>query len=225
MKLVREYIEECNLNIIEENGMNNLYIEGLTIAMEVVNGNSRKYKKKPTSEAVERHVLQGMKRGRCVGELTHPNANRASINMKEISHRFVDVKLEGNNYWTKSLVLDTPNGNIIKNLHKGGVQVGISSRGLAELSEENGVSVIEKYHVISLGDIVWDPSAPNAFVEGVLEGKEWIWDCGNLKELDISENIDNWKNRFKKVGKTDYDKVVLESFQSFFDTILPGKKL
>lgn len=219
MKLVREFFEEMKFaEVVDESNptAKQLYMQGITIQMELKNGNGRWYRKTATSEAVNRHLQTEMCRGRCVGELNHPDTKAAEIDPEKISHRFVEAKEDGNNIWTKALVLDTPKGKIVKELHAGGVQLGISSRGLAEMSKKDNIQYIDKYHVVTLGDIVWDPSAPNAFVEGVLEGKDWVWNAGKLVECDLSESLDDWKNRFKKVSKAEYNKVVLEAFQSYF---------
>lgn len=223
LKLVREYIDslDCNLEPVTEGSeQKHLYVSGITIQMELKNGNSRYYRRKPTSDAVYEHVKSFMKDGRAVGELNHPTINKAQINPENISHRFVQVEEHGNDFYTKALVLDTPKGMIVQNLHKGGVKLGISSRALAELTESDNIQYVEKCHIVSLGDIVFHPSAPQAFVQGVMEGKEWIYENGLYVEKDISEEIDTWTKRFRNMNKSEYNSTIVTAFREYLDTLL-----
>jgi hypothetical protein len=176
MKLIAEYTNEgLGYSITEgKNGKKNVYIEGIFMQAEGKNRNGRVYTREVLTAAVDRYVNEQVMTGRAVGELNHPEG--PSINLDKVSHRITELKWDGNNVIGKALVLDTPMGQIVKGLVEGGVQLGVSSRGMGSLENRNGVSYVKDDFMLSTVDIVQDPSAPNAFVNGIMEGVDWKMD-------------------------------------------------
>jgi hypothetical protein len=173
MKLISEYITEgLGYSITEgKNGKKETYIEGIFMQAEGTNRNGRVYTREVLTSAVDRYVNEQVMTGRAVGELNHPEG--PSINLDKVSHRITELKWDGNNVVGKALILDTPMGQIVKGLVEGGVQLGVSSRGMGSLESKNGVSYVkDDFHLATI-DIVQDPSAPNAFVNGIMEGVDW----------------------------------------------------
>ena len=186
MKLITELYED-NLNYVteEKNGKKNTVIEGIFMQAESKNRNGRVYPRGVMESAVNKYVNEQVNRGRAVGELNHPEG--PTINLDKVSHRITELKWDGNNVMGKALVLDTPMGQIVKGLVEGGVQLGVSSRGMGTLVNRNGVNVVGNDFILATVDIVQDPSAPEAFVNGIMEGVEWIWENGLLKAQDVEK--------------------------------------
>jgi hypothetical protein len=176
MKLIAEYTNEgLGYSITEgKNGKKETYIEGIFMQAEGKNRNGRVYTREVLTAAVDRYNNEQVMTGRAVGELNHPEG--PSINLDKVSHRITELKWNGNNVIGKALVLDTPMGQIVKGLVEGGVQLGVSSRGMGSLENRNGVSYVKDDFMLSTVDIVQDPSAPNAFVNGIMEGVDWKMD-------------------------------------------------
>ena len=177
MKLIKELIEEENLQFITEdkNGEKRYYIEGVFMQADVKNKNGRMYGSNMLSEKVDEYVKNFIEKNRAYGELGHP-AN-PSINLERVSHRIVSLERDGSNFVGKAQVSSTPYGNIVKGLLEDGGKLGVSSRGLGSLMKENGVLKVQNdFMIVTPADIVADPSAPDAFVEGIMEGREWVWD-------------------------------------------------
>ena len=176
MKLIAEYTnEDLGYSITEgKNGKKETYIEGIFMQAEGKNRNGRVYTREVLTSAVDRYNNEQVMTGRAVGELNHPEG--PSINLDKVSHRITELKWDGNNVIGKALVLDTPMGQIVKGLVEGGVQLGVSSRGMGSLENRNGVSYVKDDFMLSTVDIVQDPSAPNAFVNGIMEGVDWKMD-------------------------------------------------
>ena len=176
MKLIAEYTNEgLGYSITEgKNGKKETYIEGIFMQAEGKNRNGRVYTREVLNNAVDRYNNEQVMTGRAVGELNHPEG--PSINLDKVSHRITELKWDGNNVIGKALVLDTPMGQIVKGLVEGGVQLGVSSRGMGSLENRNGVSYVKDDFMLSTVDIVQDPSAPNAFVNGIMEGVDWKMD-------------------------------------------------
>ena len=152
------------------------YIEGIFIQAEIVNGNGRKYPLDVLQREVARYNESHIKKNRAIGELDHPDT--PIVNYKAASHKIVSMEQDGNNFIGKALILNTPNGNIVKGLIEGGVTLAVSTRGVGTVETENGISVVQRDFILSTVDIVADPSAPDAFVNGVMEGQEWIMESG-----------------------------------------------
>jgi len=185
MKLITEEIESVEIITEEKNGKQTLYIQGPFLQAEVTNRNGRCYPMEVLSREVNKYAENFIKQGRALGELGHPDG--PTVNLDRVSHMITSLKAEGNNFVGKAKILDTPMGNIAKSLLGEGVKLGVSSRGIGSLIEKNGVKYIgNDFMLATAADIVADPSAPDAFVEGIMEGKEWVWDGGILKEMNAS---------------------------------------
>lgn len=185
MKLITELNEDVKC-ITEEGreGQKTLYIVGPFIQTEQKNRNNRIYKMESVSREVKRYVENYVNKNRALGELGHPDS--PSMNLDRVSHCITSLTQEGNNFMGKAKILNTPMGNIARNLIESGVQLGVSTRGMGSIVEENGVHVVQDdFYLATAGDIVADPSAPDAFVNGIMEGVEWIWDNGIIKAQKI----------------------------------------
>jgi hypothetical protein len=187
MKLIAEYIEEgLGYSITEgKNGKKETYIEGIFMQAEGKNRNGRVYTREVLTQAVDRYNNEQVKTGRAVGELNHPEG--PSINLDKVSHRITELKWDGNNVIGKALILDTPMGQIVKGLVEGGVQLGVSSRGMGSIEMRNGVNYVKDDFHLSTVDIVQDPSAPNAFVNGIMEGVDWEMKDGQAVKMQIEK--------------------------------------
>ena len=182
MKLITETIEDVKLLTEEKDGKKLLYIEGVFLQSELTNRNGRMYPFEVLNKEVERYNEEYVKSKRALGELGHPDG--PTINLDRVSHRITSLRAEGNNFIGKAQILDTPMGNIAKSLLGEGVQLGVSSRGVGSLTTTNkGHKVVgEDFMLATAADIVADPSAPDAFVSGIMEGREWVWEGGILRE-------------------------------------------
>ena len=185
MKLITEYVEN-NLETIceaKKDGTKNYYIEGVFMQSEKKNRNGRIYTKESLEKAVEKYVTEQVKTGRAVGELNHPEG--PTVNLDKVSHKITDLHWQGNDVVGKASILKTPMGKIVEGLLEGGVKLGVSSRGMGSLVQKNGAQYVGDDFMLSTVDIVQDPSAPSAFVNGVMEGVEWVWDNGLIRQQDI----------------------------------------
>ena len=186
MKLITENIQDINVLIEETAGKKHLYIEGVFLQSEVKNRNGRVYPFNILNREVERYTEQYVKTGRALGELGHPDG--PSVNLDRVSHRIVELRSQGSDFYGKARILETPLGNIAKSLLEEGVKLGVSSRGMGSLEERNGTNYVrDDFMLATAADIVADPSAPDAFVNGIMEGKEWVWDNGILREHQIAK--------------------------------------
>ena len=187
MKLITEEIESVEIITEEKNGVKTLYIQGPFLQAEVTNRNGRNYPKTILEREVNRYYTNFISKGRALGELGHPDG--PTVNLDRVSHMITSLHCEGNNFIGKAKILDTPMGNIAKSLLGEGVTLGVSSRGIGSLVERNGIKYVgEDFMLATAADIVADPSAPDAFVQGIMEGKEWVWDGGILKETSAEES-------------------------------------
>ena len=182
MKLIREEIESVEVIVESRNGQKQLYIEGIFLQGDIKNRNGRMYPCDTLAKEVGRYNEQFVQKGRALGELGHPDG--PSINLDRVSHKITSLRQEGSNFIGRAQILSTPMGNIAKSLLDEGVKLGVSSRGMGSLREDrNGIKVVgEDFMLATAADIVADPSAPDAFVNGIMEGKEWVWDGGILRE-------------------------------------------
>jgi hypothetical protein len=176
MKLIAEYTDHSLGYSIQEgkNGKKNTFLEGIFMQAENKNKNGRIYTREVLTSAVDKFVNEQVITGRAVGELNHPES--PSINLDKVSHRITELKWDGNNVLGKALILDTPMGKIVKGLVEGGVQLGVSSRGMGSLDFKDGANYVRDDFMLNTIDIVQDPSAPNAFVNGIMEGVNWEQD-------------------------------------------------
>lgn len=210
MKLFTEEIGDVKFIVEEKGGKKNLFIEGIFLQAERVNGNGRKYKVETLEREIERYTNKYIKENRALGELGHPNG--PSINLDRVSHKIVELKQNGNDFYGKAMVLDTPMGNIARNLIESGVQLGVSTRGMGSLKEVNGImEVQDDFYLATAADIVAEPSAPDAFVQGIMEGVEWVWDNGLLK----AQHIEEMKKTIEHTPAIRLDEVKSELFKRF----------
>ena len=198
MKLITEQIEDVQILSEEKNGKKNLYIEGTFLQGEIKNRNGRMYPINTLRREVDKYNESFVKNGRALGELGHPDG--PTVNLDRVSHLITSLVLEGNNFRGRARILDTPMGNIAKNLLGEGVKLGVSSRGIGSLQEtRDGAKVVaDDFMLATAADIVADPSAPDAFVNGIMEGKEWVWNNGIIQESEINhmkKQIDNAASR------------------------------
>ena len=193
MKLITEQIEPVEILTEEKDGKKNTYIKGVFLQTEITNRNGRMYKYETMEREVGKYNEEFIKRGRALGELGHPEG--PTINLDRVSHKIVELQPEGKNFIGKAKLLETPMGKIAKNLLEEGVQLGVSSRGLGSLRKEGTTSIVADDFILSTAaDIVADPSAPDAFVQGIYEGKEWALVDGAIKEAQleaVKEILDN----------------------------------
>ena len=193
MKLITEQIEPVEILTEEKDGKKNTYIKGVFLQTEITNRNGRMYKYDAMAKEVSKYNEEFIKRGRALGELGHPDG--PTINLDRVSHKIVELMPEGKNFMGKAKLLETPMGKIAKNLLEEGVQLGVSSRGLGSIKREGTTQVVADDFILSTAaDIVADPSAPDAFVEGIYEGKEWCLVDGAIKEAQleaIKQSLDN----------------------------------
>ena len=182
MKLITEKVEDVQVLTEEKNGKKKLYIEGTFLQGEIKNRNGRMYPLATLEREVSKYNESFVKSGRALGELGHPEG--PTVNLDRASHLITSLVQEGNNFRGRARILETPMGNIAKQLLDEGVKLGVSSRGIGSLKETNGCKVVaDDYMLATAADIVADPSAPDAFVNGIMEGKEWIWANGLINCL------------------------------------------
>ena len=186
MKLITETIENVEV-ITEGTGSDKkLYIEGVFLQSEIKNRNGRMYPFSVLEKEVSRYNEEYIKTSRALGELGHPDG--PTVNLDRVSHRITELRAEGNNFIGKAQILNTPNGNIAKALLEDGVKLGVSSRGMGSIDKREEMNVVmDDFMLATAADIVADPSAPDAFVNGIMEGKEWAWDNGILKETKVAK--------------------------------------
>ncbi len=211
MKLITENIEEIKVLTEEtESGKKNYYIEGIFLQGDITNRNGRNYPVNILDREVAKYNESFVGAGRALGELGHPDG--PTINLDRVSHKILSLKREGNNFIGKAKLLETPMGKIAKNLLDEGVKLGVSSRGLGSLTVKDGVNYVgEDFMLATAADIVADPSAPDAFVEGIMEGKEWVWESGMLREVEIN----NLKKTIDEATRFDLQERKLKAFASF----------
>ncbi len=187
MRLIAEEISQADFLIEDsKDGKKNYYIEGVFLQAELQNKNGRKYPLGTLQREVAKYDENYIKGGRALGELGHPEG--PSINLDRVSHKIESLTEDGNNFIGRAKILETPMGQIAKNLLDEGIRLGVSSRGMGSLRKEEGCNVVQDDFMLSTAaDIVADPSAPDAFVDGIMEGKEWVWNNGVLKESAVAE--------------------------------------
>ena len=210
MKLITETIEDVKLVTEEKDGKKLLYIEGVFLQSELKNRNGRMYPFSVLDREVKRYNEEYIKSKRALGELGHPDG--PTINLDRVSHRITSLRAEGNNFIGKAQILDTPMGNIAKNLLGEGVQLGVSSRGMGSIQKSEDCNVVaDDFMLTTAADIVADPSAPDAFVNGIMEGKEWVWCNGILKETEVAK----YKRIMDASARQELEEKTLKVFEDF----------
>jgi|TARA_A100001234_G_scaffold6410_1_gene5303 hypothetical protein len=216
MKLIREEIEKVEVITEEKNGKKLLYIQGPFLQTEQQNRNGRVYRRNVMEREVKRYTDEHISKGRALGELGHPDG--PTINLDRVSHKIVSLEQKGNDFIGKAQILSTPMGKIAESLLKEGVCLGVSSRGIGSLrpTKEGYSEVGEDFMLATAADIVADPSAPDAFVQGIMEGKEWVWEGGVLRER-IAEQTARRINTLVDQKRLDEHKLGL--FNDFLNTL------
>jgi hypothetical protein len=216
MKLIREVVEQTNYIVEEKDGSGKSYfIEGIFLQSDLKNRNGRMYPESVMDKEVARYMKEQVEQNRAYGELGHPDT--PSINLDRVSHLIVSLRKEGTNYIGKAKILETPMGNIARGLLDGGANLGVSSRALGSLKSNNeGVQIVQDDFMLSTAaDIVADPSAPDAFVRGIMESKEWVFVDGKYVEKHIEEA----KYAIRKASSKQLQEAKLRAFQSFLSKI------
>jgi len=207
MKLIREEIESVEVLTEESNGKKHFYIQGPFLQGDIKNRNGRIYESRILSKEVQRYSENYIDKNRAMGELGHPSG--PTVNLDRVSHKITSLKQEGSNFIGRAKILETPMGRIAGALLNDGVTLGVSSRGMGSLVSRNGTNYVgEDFHLATAADIVADPSAPDAFVQGIMEGKEWVWDNGLLKEHEVQQVY----NRLRNAPASQLDEAILDSF-------------
>ena len=204
MKLIREEIESVQVLTENNNGKKTFYITGPFLQGDVKNRNGRIYESRILAKEVKRYNEEYVDKNRAMGELGHPDG--PTVNLDRVSHKITSLSQDGSNFIGKAKILETPMGRIAGALLNDGVTLGVSSRGMGSLQERDGAKYVgEDFMLATAADIVADPSAPDAFVQGIMEGKEWVWDNGLLKECQVAEAkkaLDNTSNLEEEILRT-----------------------
>jgi len=215
MKLITEVNE--GIEIITEaaaNGEKKYTIEGTFLQGDITNRNKRKYPFEMLKTKVNEYIKEFVEQKRAFGELGHPEG--PTINLERVSHMITELHADGKNFYGKAKIMDTPYGKIVKNLIDEGAKLGVSSRGIGSIEEKNGVNVVkDDFRLSTAADIVADPSAPDAFVRGVMEGKEWVYENGILKEKEIEEI----RRQISRASARKLDEACLSAFQRFISKL------
>ena len=210
MKLITEQIENVNVITEGKGDSKKLYIEGVFLQSELKNRNGRMYPFSVLEKEVNRYNEEYVKTSRALGELGHPDG--PTVNLDRVSHRITSLSAEGNNFIGKAQILDTPMGKIAKSLLEDGVKLGVSSRGMGSIDRREDCNVVmDDFMLATAADIVADPSAPDAFVNGIMEGKEWAWDNGILKETEVAK----YKRYMDSATRRNLEERTLNVFNDF----------
>ena len=217
MKLISETVEDVNYLIEDdESGKKNYRIRGPFLQAEIKNRNGRIYPMNILEKEVGRYNKEYIQKNRAFGELGHPDG--PTVNLERVSHMITNLTADGTNFIGEAKIMDTPYGKIVKNLIDEGAKLGVSSRGMGSLVPSRGAQVVkDDFYLATAADIVADPSAPNAFVEGIMEGKEWVWDNGAVKEMDIDAYKRELDRKYKFAQAREEKAVeIFEDFMSKF---------
>ena len=215
MKLIAEYSDN-DIEILteaKEDGGKDYFIEGVFMQAEKKNRNGRVYPKPIMEKAVDKYVTEQVNTKRAVGELNHPDG--PTVNLDKVSHLIEGLDWQKDEVVGKARILDTPNGQIVKGLLDGGVKLGVSTRGMGSLEQRNGAMVVKDDFILNTVDIVQDPSAPNAFVNGIMEGVEWIWNNGVIE----AREIEKMETEIKKAPRKNLYEVQTREFKNFLSLL------
>ena len=209
MKLISEEIQDAQYLVEETNGKKNYKIKGIFLQSDLKNRNGRVYPKEVLENEVARYNREFINKKRAFGELGHPDG--PTVNLERVSHMITKLTPDGRNFIGEAKIMDTPYGKIVKGLIDEGAQLGVSSRGMGSIIQRNGANYVkDDFYLATAADIVADPSAPDAFVEGIMEGKEWVWESGVLVEKDIEA----WRMEVYKAKKRELEEKKLKVFES-----------
>ena len=211
MKLITETIEDIEvLTEANNSGGKNYKIRGVFMQADIKNRNGRVYPVETLAKEVKRYTNEFINKKRAFGELGHPDG--PTVNLERVSHMITSLKPEGKNFIGEAKVMDTPYGKIVKNLIDEGAQLGVSSRGMGSIQQSQGRNVVGKdFYLATAADIVADPSAPDAFVEGIMENKEWVWDNGVLKSIEVEQ----YKEEIERTKRKELAEVKANIFKDF----------
>ena len=214
MNLITETIENIEVLTEERNGKKDYKIKGIFMQADIKNRNGRIYPVGTLAKEVKRYNEQFINKKRAFGELGHPDG--PTVNLERVSHMITSLKPEGKNFVGEAKIMDTPYGKIVKNLIDEGAQLGVSSRGMGSLQSGSQGNVVGKdFYLATAADIVADPSAPDAFVEGIMEGKEWVWDNGVLKSMEVEK----YKEEIEKTKRAELAEKKASIFKDFLNKI------
>ena len=215
MKLISEFIENDIEFLVTEgkNGKKNYAIQGIFAQAEKKNRNGRIYPMPIMEKAVGKYDTEQVQKGRAVGELNHPEG--PTVNLDKVSHKIDELKFEGNDIVGKASILNTPMGEVVKGLLDGGVTFGVSTRGMGSLSQRNGAMVVNDDYILNAVDIVQDPSAPGAFVNGIMEGVEWVWNNGIIE----AQTIEKMETEIKKAPRANLYETEVREFKNFLSLL------
>jgi len=210
MKLISEEVVDAEYIVEENNGKKEYKIRGIFLQSDIKNRNGRIYENDILAKEVNRYDKEFIQKGRAFGELGHPDG--PTVNLERVSHMIKALTPEGKNFIGEAKIMDTPYGKIVKNLIDEGATLGVSSRGMGSLVQKGGANYVGKdFYLATAADIVADPSAPDAFVEGIMESKEWVWDNGVLLEKDIEA----WKSEIQKAKSHALAEAKVKVFKNF----------
>jgi len=215
MKLITETIEDIEvLTEATSNGGKSYKIRGVFMQADIKNRNGRVYPVETLAKEVKRYTNEFINKKRAFGELGHPDG--PTVNLERVSHMITSLKPEGKNFVGEAKIMDTPYGKIVKNLIDEGAQLGVSSRGMGSIQQSQGRNVVGRdFYLATAADIVADPSAPDAFVEGIMEGKEWVWDNGMLK----SKSVEEYKEEIERTKRQELAEVKSKIFTDFINKL------
>ena len=214
MKLITETIEDVQVLTEEKNGKKDYKIKGVFMQADIKNRNGRIYPVETLAKEVRRYSKEFIEKKRAFGELGHPDG--PTVNLERVSHMITSLKPEGKNFIGEAKVMDTPYGKIVKNLIDEGAVLGVSSRGMGSIQQQGGRNMVGKdFYLATAADIVADPSAPDAFVEGIMEGKEWVWDNGMLKSVTVEQ----YKSEIQKARRSELAEVKSKVFADFMSKL------
>jgi len=219
MKLISEFHDQ-NLEVLteEKNGKKSFTIQGIFAQAESKNRNGRIYEKAIMEKAIDKYTGEQVSKGRAVGELNHPEG--PTVNLDKVSHKIDELVFEGDDVMGKATVLDTPMGNIVKGLLEGGVQLGVSTRGMGSLEQRSDAMYVKNDFILNAIDIVQDPSAPGAFVNGIMEGVEWVWNNGIIEQ----RAVEKMETEIKNAPRQGLYETQVREFKNFL-SLLKTKKL
>ena len=210
MKLISEEVASAEYLIEEKNGKKEYKIKGVFLQSNIKNRNGRVYPREILVREVNRYTKEFINKNRAFGELGHPDG--PTVNLERVCHMVKSLTPEGDNFIGEAKIMDTPYGKIVKGLIDEGAQLGVSSRGMGSIMNRNGINYVkDDFYLATAADIVADPSAPDAFVEGIMESREWVWDNGVLKQVDI----ESWKKQIQEAKRTVLEEKKLKVFKSF----------
>ena len=214
MKLISEEIQDAEYLVEETNGKKNYKIRGVFLQSDLKNRNGRVYPKDILNNEVERYNKEFINKTRAFGELGHPDG--PTVNLERVSHMITKLAPDGQNFVGEAKIMNTPYGKIVKGLIDEGAQLGVSSRGMGSLETRGGANYVkDDFYLATAADIVADPSAPDAFVEGIMESKEWVWDNGVL----VEKSIESWKREIESAKRHALAEAKIKVFKNFLSNL------